>query len=407
MVSHPIGGLPGTSDSGADGASASTTSDSAADGHSSQSAGDDGTSETTFVPGDDDGDEGSTGDPSELCEHEPSGLEPGSVIWEQALADFVGRELLVMDGRTWLIGQRVESGALQFLRIGEEGVEQSGWTWSAPGGASSEPRHIAALPEGRVVFGVDVLGDDDCAWCPERRLLAFDDGDFVPSDPVWELSLGAGAWALTESVTGTVVVVGATSNDGNAIDMSLTEIDAEGSVIREVESKDGFVGEALGWPYRAAVGPSGQIFAIGAFAEGLGGNQGWRASWSVDLLLYWFEGTGSSDHRDIAATTNDDPIVVLHFDFAGPEFSRIDHDTAEFVWRMPWDDSSSSVATDCDGSIVVGGTEVQRLDGDGAVQWTTLTAGIAKVLAVDTDGSIIALVDIDQGNEVLLKLAGL
>ena len=379
MFGKPIGDLPGTSDSGAEGESGTT----AGDGNSSQTAEDDGTSETTFDPS-----EGTTGEVVELCEHEPSGLEPGSVVWEHAFEGFMGHEVAVVNDRPWIIGNSTDTGEAddhtRFARIDADGVGFSSWTWAAPGNVLTNPRLIAAIDD-RVFVGINLPGAEHCPWCSERMIIAYDDNNFVPTDPAWELSLGEGAWGMSATPSGTLVVVGSTSDDGVEFEVEITEIDVDGNIIA---STPNVLSEEPG-PYvvtRVAVGPLGDIIASGGLADQPDG--GWTARWTGSHEFNWLLGGSTALGGALARAPNGD---YLHAFVNPPMVLERSLAEAGIVWQVEIESEPSDIAVDCDDSIVLAGAGLERRDGDGTVQWTHSLGPAIVAVAIADNGDILAL----------------
>jgi hypothetical protein len=398
-----IGDLPGTSDSGAEGETG-TTVGSSADGHSSQTAEDgdgdgDGTSETTFDPSD--GGSGTTGDVVELCTHEPSGSEPGSVIGEWMLHGVVGHEVAVVNGRVWVVGKTIDAGEAddhtRILRFdGAKG--QSSWTWEAPGNVQTNPRHIAAIGD-RVFIGIDLPGTEHCAWCSERTLIAYDDNNFVPTDPVFTLPLGAGSWGMAATATGTLLVVGSTSDDGVQFAVTLSEFDLDGNLVRVVDDSKEISGDQLIVSH-AFPGRTGDAMASGRYANDP--NSGWVARWGQTLGFNWL--LGGSSAFTIGRSPNGEYLNA----YSNDATSSLQRGTADGgnVWQVDIDSLPSDIAIDCDDSIVAAGVVVERRDGDGSLQWSTPTDGIAKAVALGPEGNVYAIVSGDD-SDVLVNYAGL
>jgi hypothetical protein len=409
-----IGDLPTSTDSGSADDDTGVGPDSGADGHSSQSAGDDAaTTETTFVPGDDGGDDDddggdddddddggggdTTGSDSELCEREPSGYAPGTLIWEMPMPELSAHELISTPDAIWMIGESDVDGAMTLARASHDGGSFETTIWPGPESVSKSARHLVALPNGRIVAGFDVaLTEDPCASCAERFLVAYDS----LAAPAWELSLGQGTWGVTISQAGTIYVVGSVLEPQRDAGVTLMEYDPEGNLIRLLD--DALEGSTTPIVTRAYSTGAAWNDLIGVGTLPFEADAAWTNSWGEDFDHSWGF-TSAGPIYSFATVWNGDfvqartkPPLVLE-----RKLSALD-----LYWEAGLAEVPNAIATDCDDSIVLAGDTLERRSGDGSVQWSQPAEATIRRVTVTDNGDILVLFDPSE-SQMLQRRAAL
>jgi len=372
--------------------------DTGDDGHTSQTAGDASATPAATTAGESsDGGESTTGEnPNALCEHEPSGLTPGTIDWEVDLVTWRGADLAVSSELVAIVGSSTIDGA--WATFTPDGVNTNSGFWYPEGMTpmATVGRHVVALADGRFAAGFDVVDQVQCQWCAERWLVMFSSDGAIE----WEQSLGEGSWAIAALPAGTIGVVDMTSADGLDFAATVHEIDVDGNVLRSVPTvPDEFEGPVS----RAAAGPDGGIFAVGS-RDPIDG--GYVARWTNSFAFNWSYG-GPWFHA-LASAANGDVFYTMGSEVFVPVTLERSIADGGIIWQAEIDTIPTDLATDCDDSVVVGSTTVSRHDGiDGTLQWSTPVDGTAVAVAVDQAGGVLALVDRDEGEGALIHLAGL
>lgn len=346
---------------------------------------------------DDDGSvDSSSGGSTELCERVPSGLAPGSVIWETASPTLTGNDVVATEYGVTFGGSYENRAAI--VKLTEQGTEYRVREWEPLEPAWSVARQIVALPDGVVVVGVDSSEvEEPCAWCWDRWLVAYDD----TGELLWEFGLGFGAWAIAATPTGTIVVVGSSSDDDGATFVeTLLEIDADGAVLRSVSASP----EAMGFvaiPSDAVVGTGGNVVAVGIDSDGPGG---WLLAWTSAYEVHWGFG-GSSGYSGIALASNDDLVVPEGDPEISVDLYRRSFD-GSIVWNVPLVGAPSDLAVDCNDEIVLALGSVTRLDAAANPLWETSLAAELIAVAIDPEGDVVVLAR--SGDELqIAELAGM
>lgn len=385
LIGEPIGDLPGQGDTGAGSLDPSSeASGEVGDGHSSDPD-DDGTSETTFDPTS--ADESTTGDGIELCTHSPSGLEPGSVVWQEVLSVYP-RDVVALDAGVLVLGEE------HLLRWTTEGEPVFDVELAAPG-SSLQSLQLVALRQDQFVAAFYDWNDGEPEYLADRWLMGFD-GD---GENLWETSLGEGSFAIAATGTGTVAVVSASSSDGIEWATTLLELDDHGDVIRSVPTDIVVDAPVQG----GAAGPSGELLGFGLAESG-----SWIAQWREDYDANWSDTRLDVPTYAVAFAPGGDAVVAMGQGATGYLLERLDPDQAAPLWERELAEYPHDVDVDCDGSIVIGGHDgVSRRDADGTLQWTTPLGDSPLVVDIDSQGNIYSIVHENVEDPILVKLAGL
>jgi hypothetical protein len=337
-----------------------------------------------------DGGDDSSGGPSDLCDHAPSGLEPGTALWELFTPGMTAGDVVVTEYGIAMSG----SYEMHATIAGVNGVRDWSAIWDAPDAVESVARQLVALKDGIVVAGIEGTPfAGACADCRTRWLVAFDD----TGDPQWDLQIVGGPWAIAATPSGTIAVIETLYWQDEGYITTLWEVDADGVVVRTIGTHDADVGS----PTHVVVGPSGNVTAIGTPYGG--GDGGWLAAWTPDYAFTSLIG-GDDDFLGLALASNGD-VIVPEGEVGGSTvlFRRLFD--GGIVWDVALASAPRDVAVDCNDDIVLAAGGVTRLDPNGAPLWETPVHGDAVAVAVDLDGDVVVLAQSDDGAR-LAELAG-